>query len=155
MKNVVLSFFVLAFICSSCKNKTAPAVEPVADTPTPETVLQDTSTVPTGDNSRVSLDWPGVYNGTLPCKDCKGVNTKLELKLDNTFTMSEEFVGSKSKKNELSGKFVWDKEGFNITLLIEPKTRKFGVGENALYQLDSLGKIVEGAMADKFVLTKK
>ncbi len=44
-----------------------------------------------GDTAENALDWPGEYKGILPCKDCKGIETELELKLDNRFELSQDF----------------------------------------------------------------
>ena len=40
-------------------------------------------TIPLGDTSQNALDWPGMYEGVLPCASCEGIQTTLTLLADN------------------------------------------------------------------------
>jgi uncharacterized lipoprotein NlpE involved in copper resistance len=54
---------------------------------------QRTTAPPAGDNSRNALDWQGVYVGTVPCADCEGIRTRIELRGDGTFTRALTYLG--------------------------------------------------------------
>ena len=43
-------------------------------------------------NSRNSLNWAGVYAGTLPCADCPGIQTRLTLGNDGTFEKQSRYL---------------------------------------------------------------
>ena len=44
--------------------------------------------------SETALDWAGTYEGTMPCADCEGIETVVELRDDNTFTATYNYVGT-------------------------------------------------------------
>ncbi len=109
----------------------------------------------TGDDARTSLDWAGTYKGTVPCADCEGIETEIMLHSDNTFMLSAKYLGKKdSKVSNSNGKWNW-LDGFKIELEgIENGPSKYFVTEGRIIQLDMDGKKIEGALADKYVLTK-
>src|SRR5690554_4133252 len=80
--------------------------------------------LPTADNSRTSLDWTGVYEGTTPCADCDGIKTTLRLNDDEIIV-----------------------EAKDITI-------RFQVGENEVTMLDMAGNVVTGELANFYVLKK-
>ena len=41
----------------------------------------ETTSINAADTARTSLDWNGIYKGTVPCADCEGTDVFLELKL--------------------------------------------------------------------------
>src|SRR5690606_27528761 len=69
-----LSIAVLLWALVACRPSDAPPGE--------------TSGVPAGDNSRNALDWEGVYVGTVPCADCAGIRTRIELDRDGGYSRS-------------------------------------------------------------------
>lgn len=88
-------------------------------------------------NAQNSLDWAGEYKGLFPCADCEGIETKLELKPDHTYTLTEEYKGKgDGKKFKTEGKFEFDTTGTIITLDKASEQRKFFVGENFLEARD-------------------
>ncbi|MEQ8928062.1 MAG: copper resistance protein NlpE N-terminal domain-containing protein [Fulvivirga sp.] len=108
--------------------------------------------VPLADNSRTSLDWPGIYQGILPCADCEGIKTELVIKIDNTYVLRTQYLGKDSKIVEDDGAIFWDRTGSNITLdVIE---QQYKVGENALFQLDIEGQPITGNLASEYRLQK-
>jgi copper homeostasis protein (lipoprotein) len=108
-----------------------------------------------GDNSSVSLDWPGIYTGTLPCADCEGIVTTITLNDDQTYLISTVYKGKSYKVCENSGKFSWDEAGNTIRLHgITAAPNRYRVAENKLIQLDMEGNQITGALADKYVLAK-
>lgn len=60
---------------------------------------------------------PGTYSGTLPCGDCKGVITKLELLPDGTYKINETFDGkSDGAALDSNGKWTFDPASRRVTL---------------------------------------
>jgi len=44
----------------------------------------------------VYTDWPGYYDGTLPCADCEGIATQLWVRRDSTFILRQRYLGKDS-----------------------------------------------------------
>ncbi|MBK9357677.1 MAG: copper resistance protein NlpE N-terminal domain-containing protein [Bacteroidales bacterium] len=108
-----------------------------------------------GDNSSVSLDWPGVYTGTVPCADCEGIITTITLNNDQTYMISTVYKGKSYKVCENSGKFSWDEAGNTIKLGgISDAPNRYLVGENKLIQLDMEGNRITGPLAENYILSK-
>lgn len=110
------------------------------------------------DNSRTSLDWDGTYFGVLPCADCEGIETTITLSKDLTYSLKSKYVGKSAEVFEKSGSFTWNEAGSIITLsgFTEGEgPSKYFVGENRLTQLDIEGNKISGALAEKYVLTKR
>jgi heat shock protein HslJ len=110
--------------------------------------------LPTGDSSRTSLDWTGVYSGTVPCADCPGIRTRIELREDGTFTRSLLYLGEDERPRTDTGRFAWDDSGSRITLGEGQIAQQFQVGENLLFQLDRSGQRITGNLAAAYRLEK-
>ncbi len=110
-----------------------------------------------GHNSLNAVDWVGTYRGTLPCADCEGIETVITLNEDGTYKKNDTYLTNKEGENkfEEAGKFVWDESGSIITLQSSSGESKYKVGENKLFALDMDGKLVEGQLADKYILVKE
>src|SRR5690606_14856830 len=62
-----------------------------------------------------SLDWQGTYSGILPCADCSGIETELTLNEDQTFVLTDIYLGkTDSETNKLTGKFEWNGNFINL-----------------------------------------
>ncbi|CAM3530116.1 copper resistance protein NlpE [Elizabethkingia occulta] len=109
-----------------------------------------------GDTTENSVDWNGTYKGELPCADCEGIATTIELKSDNTFVQKNEYKG-KGKDNafEEKGSFEWDKYGSIITLKLKDGVQKYKVAEGYITHLDQNGKEITGDLAKKYILNKQ
>jgi len=107
----------------------------------------------TGDNSMTSVDWPGTYQGILPCADCSGIQTQIILNENLTYEMETRYMDKKDTIFNTSGKFNWDKSGSIISFDNETRQR-YQVGENRLFQLDKKGKRITGDLANKYILEK-
>lgn len=107
-------------------------------------------------SARNSLDWEGLYIGTLPCADCSGIATSLTLNFDGTYEYDQNYLG-KGKEGEYksSGEFIWNSKGDTVTLSKEDGSLQFFVAENALMMLDVDGNKVEGPMADNYTLVQQ
>jgi len=113
------------------------------------------SVIPDGHNSSNSLDVDGLYKGTLPCADCEGIETQIELGKDKSFVKRTIYLGKDGKVFEEKGSYTWNSEGNTITLTgIKSGPGQYFVGENKLIQLDMDGNRITGKLADKYVLRK-
>lgn len=102
-----------------------------------------------------SLDLAGIYEGILPCADCEGIHTLLQLNNDLTYSMKTKYLGKGDQIFESSGNFSWDKDGRIITLNNKSLgTKYYWVGENKVTQLDLNGNLITGELAEKYVLRK-
>jgi uncharacterized lipoprotein NlpE involved in copper resistance len=106
-------------------------------------------------NSKNSVDWVGTYQGILPCADCEGIKTSITLNQDYTYTLTEEYLGKKGNPIVAKGSFIWDDNGGKITLIDGDRKQQYKVGENRLFHLDLNGNVIEGRLADKYILYKK
>jgi heat shock protein HslJ len=107
------------------------------------------------DNSETSLDWPGVYKGTLPCGDCPGISTTLILRLDRTFRTEMRYIDRKVEPFVQEGTFTWLPGGSVISCSDgKGQHQLYFVGENMIIQLDGDGKRITGDLAERFILRK-
>jgi len=106
-------------------------------------------------NSKNSLDWAGVYTGTIPSASGTGINVRLMLNQDESFVLRYEYREKPNDQYNWVGLFKWDKKGEIITLEIKDVPPYYKVEENRLIQLDMKGKLITGNLADDYVLTKE
>ena len=105
-------------------------------------------------SAKTSLDYDGIYRGTIPCADCEGIKATVYLMRDKTFKTIYDYLGKEAEPVEIKGKFTWNKEGNSITLQSGKDKSIYFVGENTLTQLDQDGKKMTGELASKYILTK-
>lgn len=105
--------------------------------------------------SENSLDWAGVYEGTMPCADCEGIETVIELKDDHTYTATYNYVGKDDYTLTNEGTFTFDILGNTITLQADDETSQYRVEENQIILLGSDGKVNTGELADFYILKKR
>ncbi len=120
-----------------------------------EDATTDDQTVVDMHTSEISLDWAGVYEGTMPCASCEGIETVVELKDDNTFTATYTYMGEDEYTVSNEGMFTWDESGQVVTLVAEEDTKQFKVGENHITLLGEDGEVNTGELAEFYVLKKK
>jgi uncharacterized lipoprotein NlpE involved in copper resistance len=107
-------------------------------------------------NSRNSLDWAGLYSGTIPCANCEGIKVEINLNIDETYQISYLYLGKENNTPEVvSGKFAWNETGNAIILDTKDYPPYYKVGENRLIQLDMDGNPINGEYADMYILAKK
>lgn len=150
MRAITLLMAFVAIVTFGCKSGEKGEIY------TLEESIDKNSRVPDHHNSRTSLDWAGVYEGTTPCADCEGIKTKLTLADDETFELSQAYLGKPGKdiRFKENGKFTWDEAGSSITLTTPSHVIKFKVGENEVTMLDMSGNVVSGELANFYVLKK-
>lgn len=90
-------------------------------------------------DSRSSLDWAGTYEGVLPCADCPGIETRLELRSDGGFELTTRYQDRQPAPQTTRGRFEWDGDGNSITL--GATGQRFRVGEGRLLQLGRDGSV--------------
>jgi uncharacterized lipoprotein NlpE involved in copper resistance len=107
-------------------------------------------------SSRNALDWAGTYDGVLPCADCEGIETRVTLADDGTFTRTSTYLGRQAAPFEDAGRFTWDEAGRIVTLEAEDgATQSYQVGENVLFHLDRAGERITGDLAAMYELDKR
>lgn len=109
------------------------------------------------DNSKVSVDWEGIYSGILPCADCAGIKTEIKLEKEHRYEMVTVYLEKEEKRHREAGTFTWNTDGNRIILNKGPapdSALQFHVGENKLWKLDLKGKRIEGDLAPHYVLFK-
>ena len=106
-------------------------------------------------NSKTSLDWAGVYTGTIPAADGEGINVRMKINKDNTYELTYEYIGKPANTFTNTGSFKWNDTGDIINLGIADTPSYYKVAENKLIQLDMEGKPITGKLADNYALTKE
>jgi len=103
-------------------------------------------------------DWPGIYNGFLPCADCMGVKTTLALNKNSSYVLITQNVGKSPRDFVEKGKYAWDEK--SSTLVLTPrkgenkKTHQYAVEGDNLIQLDDHGNRYTGKLADSYILRR-
>ncbi|MCU0360916.1 MAG: copper resistance protein NlpE N-terminal domain-containing protein [Bacteroidia bacterium] len=126
-------------------------------------------------NSQSSLDWVGIYKGILPCADCEGISTMIQLNKDLTYTKVTQYQGKSLERFTQSGSFQWNGKGDGIILKPWAKEgasdeksaegndalnvgkeikEEYKVEEGRLVKLDENGESIKGDLAPKYVLQK-
>lgn len=151
MKKTLFVFGIAMITLVGCKNEEK---KQVINAETMDEVVSD---VVDEHNSQNSLDWSGVYEGTLPCADCEGIKTVIELKEDNTYTISQTYLKGPVNTEEFknNGTFSWDEAGLKVILKNGEETSQYKVGENQITMLNANGEMAEGELADFYILKKK
>ena len=95
----------------------------------------------------------GTYKGIVPCADCAGIETMLEIKAGLTYTLSRTHIG-KDGPVLRSGTYT-DLTGGIIRLEgLKGEAGLYLLQPGKAYQLDQQGRIMKGKMAKKYVLRK-
>lgn len=155
MKKYLIPVLGSLFVVAACSQEPAKT-----DAAPAETLTQATpeAGVDTEHNAKVSLDWAGTYEGTLPCADCEGIKTKVILKDDGSYERTSEYLKDVKPGEENTftdkGTFTWNEAG-SIVILDEAadKTQYF-VAENRLEMRDQEGEAITGALAEHYILQK-
>lgn len=110
--------------------------------------------VETYHNSRLSLDWAGVYTGLLPSAGGPGIDVQITLNFDGTYELRYFYLNVPGNVFIISGNFTWDDAGRIITLDTERFSPHFMVGEHFLLQLDLDANVIMGGLAGRYMLRK-
>lgn len=140
--HIFLAVATVFLLFTACKNNEN------SETENQETEIKNA--VPDMHNAKNSLDWPGNYFGVLPCASCPGINTHILLNQDGTYEKIIEYLESDDTPETSKGQIIWNEDGNIIT--IEENT--YLVSEGMLYALDANNKVIEGELAEKYILKK-
>jgi len=153
---ILIISFMFITACENTSDAGATTVEnadTVIDNMSTDTI--DNAVMPVGATAKNSLDVIGKYEGVLPCADCEGIVTTIELKADSSYSREMKYLGKKDKVFTASGSWTWASE-FVINLgSIKEGPNRYFVAEGKLIQLDMSGKKISGPMADKYELKKQ
>jgi len=147
MKKIVLIAALVAVGLTSCNKKAE------ADSNVNDSIANTNQPVIDEGNSQTALDWAGTYEGVLPCADCEGIQTIITLNSDDTFTLSQKYLGKDNVVDD-KGSIMWH-DGTIVHLKGTSVDMKLKVGENQLFFLDQEGKVIDGPLKEKYILTKK
>ena len=155
MKKSIIAISLASLVlvaCSKTENKKVEEQTPVTTEAASEATVADTAH--TAENL---LDWNGTYKGVLPCADCEGIKTELELNSDKTYEIKETYLGKgDGKPFESKGSFQFDSKNSSIIELDKAgDSRKYFVAEGYLKALDLEGNEITGDLADKYQLKKE
>ncbi|NBC24300.1 MAG: META domain-containing protein [Bacteroidetes bacterium] len=101
--------------------------------------------------SEGSLDWMGNYIGVLPCADCIGIYTQLNIREGGRYERRSYYLGRSNDISTHKGAFEWDAAGNSIQL---DEGDQFQVREMGLAKLDSDGEHIGGVLSDQYLLAK-
>ncbi|RUO64037.1 META domain-containing protein [Pseudidiomarina planktonica] len=101
----------------------------------------DNTSAPDMHNSRNALDWAGPYSGVLPCDDCAGIFTRLNLTPDNSYTLQSHYLGKTGTEFRSQGLFYWNDAGSHIILdNMNTEPAEYQVAEGSLLQVSATSK---------------
>ncbi len=144
MKKIFVVTILGLFLIVSCESKKEEVVENQSE------VVADEH------NAKNSLDYLGIYKGTLPCADCEGIETEIILSKDETYVKKTKYLGKDEKVFEELGDFTWQEDGNTMSLEgIDTEPTLYFVSENKLIQLDQEGNRIEGNLAKNYELLKQ
>lgn len=102
-----------------------------------------------------AFDKAGIYYGVLPCADCSGIETTLELMSDQTYKLTQVYQEKEDGRFESSGTIMWDAASNIVTLGEGEDMTKWLIEGDKVTMLDKEGNKPVGELADQYVLTKK
>lgn len=150
MKKISFLLFSVSFFVISCQKKENSISETSAE--------DSTSVVIDHHTSKLSLDYLGVYKGTLPCADCEGIETTLTLLDESNYELQAIYKGKSKTPFASKGTYSWHESGNKIRLdgIKEGEgANLYQVIENGLIQLDLDGNRITGELGRKYLLQKQ
>ncbi len=139
---------VLALAILAGCGQSEPAPQPVA-APAPVAVPEPAVPAP-GAGSRARF--VGEFRGLLPCASCSGIDTRLSLLADGSFTLHETYEGARDENASFTTKGAWklvpdDANRIELTVANAPdETRYFELVGVNLEMLDREGRKVESQL---------
>mgnify|MGYP002560472623 FL=1 len=100
-----------------------------------------------------SLDYQGTYTGVFPAADCPGIDMRLTLKKDGTYSLHMKYLNRDSEFDE-KGAFTVKENLLTLTPSEGGQPQYYKVEENRLRRLDAEKQPVTGALADNYTLQK-
>lgn len=113
----------------------APTVAPAATEPAadehPTDVLREVDNAPAPEGLDVRA-FAGSFEGTLPCADCPGIDSTLELKADGSYALHDAYRESDGATNDVTGTWTVEEAGKRIRL--DPNSKE---AQDRLYEVVS------------------
>lgn len=144
MKKVVLATLAMGLTLAGCSKQN--------EMPVPKGTAPVTASAPTETPASAPTTWTGTYQGELPCADCDGIKTELQLNADNTYILKETYEGHDKKPFITKGKTTVD--GNIVTIHDKSENHQYLIENNQATALDMEGKKIEGEMASLYILKK-
>ena len=141
MKKLILPALIFGAIAVSCKKEETKTTE---STPTEQTEQVEAT------NENVTT-----FEGTFPCADCSGIETKLILnKADNTYTVESKYVGKENGEFADKGTFETSTDGKYITLKGQDPamTSVYHISDDTAYLVTKVG---DTELKEDYKLSKK
>ena len=131
----------------------APAVAPAVDEPAadehPTDVLREVDNAPAPEGLDVRA-FAGSFEGTLPCADCPGIDSTLELNADGSYALHDAYRESDGATNDVTGTWTVEEAGKRIRLdpnSKEAQDRLYEVAsDDELQMLDGDGNRIENGL---------
>lgn len=106
-------------------------------------------------SAKETVDILGTYRATLPCEDCKGIQTEITISSDETFRIKSKYLGKSEKVSEDLGDYMWQEDGNTLMLEgIDSEPVLYEVIEGKLIQLDEDGQKVKGRHEKSYIFLK-
>lgn len=99
-----------------------------------------------------SLDYVGTYTGTIPAADCPGIEIRLELLGNNTYTLGRTYL---ERNGAFTERGTYSVNVNLLTLDDEGVKSYYKIEENRLRMLDADKQEITGDLASHFVLRKQ
>ncbi|MDR2929012.1 MAG: META domain-containing protein [Cytophagaceae bacterium] len=115
---------------------------------------QTETTVKTVDSGIIAPDLEGTYTGVIPCADCPGVETSLNLKSDGLYILRTKFIGKSDDVFETIGKFSLNEAADIITLEGVSVPNTYQIDKGMIYCLDTDGNRITGELENNYILRK-
>jgi uncharacterized lipoprotein NlpE involved in copper resistance len=160
-----LAYIVFVFLLLACGNAQQEVSTTSTDTTPATTPIIDSGFFPSDSigaegTASTALDVAGTYKGMLPCADCEGINTTLQLNLDSTFVLKTQYEGKANsnpdsyREQTVQGSWKWVTGNVIELSNVKDAPNRYFVSENKVIQLDMQGNKITGNLADKYILTK-
>ena len=155
MKKSIIAISLASLVLAACSKTENKKVE--EQTPATTETVSEATVADTAHTAENALDWNETYKDILPCADCEGIKTELELNSDKTYEIKETYLGKGDDKPfESKGSFQFDSKNSSIIELDKAgDSRKYFVAEGYLKALDLEGNEITGDLADKYQLKKE
>jgi copper homeostasis protein (lipoprotein) len=143
-KHLTTTCLVALVVLAGCKRETAdtpdvgPADEPQPVATTPAEAAPATEPAPAPETALDTRAFAGNFSGTLPCADCPGIDTALELRADGSFVLTETYRERKVEPRMLDGTWTAEENGSRIRL--DPNSKS---EQDRLYAVTSRDQITQ------------
>ena len=131
MKQFILLSLLMALTITACQTDS----KPVKKSQNNEKELTEVK------NALEEIDWPGTYEGILPCNDCEGIRLKIVLQKSN-YVLKGYYKGRDNSNFSHEGELEWKNESV-IHLEYDNLSYNFLVTKKELKVLDEAGEVID------------